>query len=97
MSRSNSEPSASTRTADDLTLYYFESCPFCLRVLRAMDLLGVQLNLRNVREQPAYRRELVEGGGRSMVPCLRIDSPDGETTWMYESADILQYLTRRFG
>lgn len=93
----NSEPSRASIMADDLTLYYFESCPFCIRVLRAMDLLGIEMNLRNVRQDPAYRQELVEGGGRSMVPCLRIDNPDGEPTWMYESADIIEYLTRRFG
>ncbi|MBA1148512.1 glutathione S-transferase N-terminal domain-containing protein [Ectothiorhodospiraceae bacterium WFHF3C12] len=96
-SGANASPNANARRADDLTLYYFETCPFCVRVLRAMELLGVEMNLRNVREEPAHRKELVEGGGKSTVPCLRIDSPDGETTWMYESADIIKYLTDRFG
>jgi len=83
--------------ADELALYYYETCPFCMRVLRAMELLGVELPLRNIHREPTYRRELIEGGGRSMVPCLRIDNPDGSTTWMYESADIIDYLMRRFG
>lgn len=91
------QPTGKTTHADDLTLYYFESCPFCIRVLRAMELLGVELELRNVRQEPAYREELVQGGGSRTVPCLRIDNPDGEPTWMYESADIIEYLARRFG
>lgn len=94
---SSANANSGKQLADDLTLYYFESCPFCLRVLRAMELLGVDMELRNVRQEPAYREELIQGGGKPTVPCLRIDSPDGETTWMYESADIIKYLTERFG
>lgn len=96
-SGANTSVEANAQRADDLTLYYFESCPFCVRVLRAMESLGVELNLRNVREEPAHRDELVAGGGKPTVPCLRINSPDGEVTWMYESADIIRYLTDRFG
>lgn len=94
---SSPNPSTNSAQADDLTLYYFESCPFCLRVLRAMELLGVDMALRNIRQEPAYRQELIQGGGKPTVPCLRIENPDGETTWMYESADIIRYLTERFG
>ena len=35
--------------------------------------------------------ELVEGGGRQTVPCLRIEAEDG-VRWMYESLDIMRYL-----
>jgi glutathione S-transferase len=27
-----------------------------------------------------------------MVPCLRIESEEGEVKWMYESMDIMGYL-----
>ena len=40
--------------------------------------------------------ELIRGGGKSQVPCLRIDHPGGTTQWMYESTDIIAYLRRRF-
>ena len=36
--------------------------------------------------------DLLNGGGKTQVPCLRIDNPDGETQWMYESDDIINYL-----
>ena len=32
------------------------------------------------------------GGGKTMVPCLRIESKDG-VEWLYESSDINAYLT----
>ena len=48
-----------------------------------------------LRDLEAYR-ELVVGGGRGTVPCLRIK--DGETgeTWLYESLDIINYLQNHF-
>ena len=43
-----------------------------------------------LRDETAYR-ELVMGGGSQQVPCLRIESAEGER-WLYESADIIEYL-----
>ncbi|HKJ95309.1 MAG TPA: glutathione S-transferase N-terminal domain-containing protein [Gammaproteobacteria bacterium] len=90
-------PGTVTDKADDLALYYHEFCPFCIRVLRVVERLGIDLEMRDVRAEPANRQELIAGGGRGMVPCLRIDDGAGDYTWMYESADIANYLIRRFG
>jgi len=38
------------------------------------------------------RSDLIQGGGRSQVPCLKIESTSGEIEWMYESDDIIRYL-----
>ena len=43
------------------------------------------------------RDELVAGGGRATVPCLRIEQPDGTYEWMYESRDIVAYLAEQQG
>lgn len=80
-----------------LALYHFQSCPFCIRVRGQIDRLALPIELRDIQREPEYRRELVAGGGRSMVPCLRIEHDDGQIEWMYESADINRYLARRFG
>ncbi|WP_438766389.1 glutaredoxin family protein [Kushneria sp. TE3] len=80
-----------------LALYEFESCPFCRRVLHEIERLSLNIELRNTREDPAARQELIEGGGRAMVPCLRITQETGETHWMYESADITAWLRQQFG
>ena len=82
------------QVARGLTLYHFNTCPFCLRVRWALDRLGLEIPLRNIRSDPGAREELLAGGGRTMVPCLRIEA-DGETRWLYESDDIIDFLRQR--
>jgi glutaredoxin 2 len=48
--------------------------------------------LKDVMSDPSNNTELVAGGGKSQVPCLRIESENGEVRWMYESVDIVRYL-----
>lgn len=80
----------------DLALYHYESCMFCARVRKAMATLNLKIELRDVMRDAKHRRDLEQGGGRSTVPCLRIGlGEDGK--WMYESADIIAYLAKRFG
>jgi len=79
----------------DLSLYHFDGCPYCLRVRQAMTRLGLDIELRDVRLHPAYRRELVEATGIGMVPCLRIEE-GGKARWMHESLDIIAFLERTF-
>lgn len=80
-----------------LSLYYFEGCPFCSRVLTAASRLGVDLELRDILSDPGLRRELLRATGRQTVPVLRIEDSSGGVRWMPESADIVTYLEERFG
>ena len=41
------------------------------------------------------RQELLQGGGKAVVPCLRIKNGDS-VDWLYESMDIIRYLDERF-
>lgn len=82
---------------DHLALYYFDRCPFCVRVLRAIDTLGLNVELRNIYENRDYLDELREARGRATVPVLRITSASGEDRWMPESADIVRYLRATYG
>jgi glutathione S-transferase len=61
-------------------------------VRRAIDQLDLDVELRDILEEPGRHRELVEATGRQMVPCLRIESEDGAVRWMHESRDIVDYL-----
>jgi glutaredoxin len=80
-----------------LALYYYPSCPFCRVVLREIDRLdGVNVELRDIWENPEYRQELLNARGRTTVPVLRISSVDGHEQWMPESAEIAAYLRRNF-
>ncbi len=60
-----------------------------------MDAAGIDIEIRDTLRDPEALRELIRGGGRSMVPCLKIQSEEG-TRWLYESADIITYLRERF-
>ena len=40
----------------------------------------------------AHQADLINGGGKGQVPCLRIDDGSGNVQWMYESDDIIQYF-----
>lgn len=79
--------------AEQYTLYQYDSCPYCHRVRRFIAEHRIPVAMRDTLRDPQARRELMEGGGRSMVPCLRIER-DGEVSWLYESLDIIDYLRR---
>lgn len=80
---------------ESLALYYSPTCPFCIRVLRVIEELGIDVELRNVSSDDQYRAELVVARGRATVPVLRCTSRDRHR-WMPESADIIRYLRERF-
>lgn len=80
---------------ESYVLYQYESCPFCYRVRRFLDHAGLQIESRDILRNPDARRALTEGGGSATVPCLRIER-NGTVRWLYESLDIVDYLSRRF-
>lgn len=83
-------------TSERLALYQYPSCPFCVMVRRVIDELGVDVEMRDIIQNPEYRQELIEARGRRTVPVLRITSPEGDR-WMPESRDIVRYLRDRYG
>lgn len=76
------------------SLYHFRSCPFCAYTRSAMKHIDIEVEERDIARNPAYRAELIKGGGRAQVPCLRIESNE-EVRWLYESQDIVRYLQRQ--
>jgi glutaredoxin len=81
--------------AKKLTLYLFESCPFCVRVLKVIKNKKLQLEMRDTMKNQQYEDELVRGGGNSQVPCLKITG-NKDDYWMYESSDIIHYIEKQF-
>ena len=76
-------------------LFKYDTCPFCLRVMRFLQSKpALEVEMRDIYNEPGAMRELAQGGGRTTVPCLRIQSGD-EVRWMYESLDIMGYLDGR--
>ena len=80
--------------AERLSLYVRDWCWYCTKVRTAMKAFGIDIPLRDTGE-PHHRDALMRGGGKTQVPCLRIERDDGTTTWMYESDDIIGYLEAR--
>lgn len=89
--------SADNPEQDRLSLYYYQTCGFSRRVLRALERLDVEVQLRNIFADAQHREALIEARGRPTVPVLRIDSPDGAVRWMPESLDIIRYLETYYG
>ncbi|UJR81544.1 Glutaredoxin [Sandaracinus amylolyticus] len=89
-------PSKRMHNPDDLALYYYDGCFYCSRVRQALDDLDVRVEMRNIVESPQHLQDLVAARGRRTVPVLRIRREGGDE-WMPESADIVDYLRRRFG
>ncbi len=77
-----------------LKLYQFNACPFCVKVRRSMKRMSLNIETRDAKNNEKYRQELQENGGRVKVPCLRIEDNEGKHTWMYESNDIIEYLSK---
>jgi len=82
-----------TELLSHLSLYQLPACPFCVKVRRAMKREGIELPLRNIKDKEQdYRAELIQGGGKATVPCLRIENSESDIQWLYESTDIIDYL-----
>jgi glutaredoxin len=85
------------RQCRDLVLYEFRTCPFCIKVRQEMRRLSLPIERRDAQHPGPHRDALVDGGGRAMVPCLRIAEANGEIRWLYESGAIIDTLRTRFG
>jgi glutathione S-transferase len=77
-----------------LVLYNFEASPYCRKVRETLDELGLDALVKNVAKKSKRRPELVERGGKMLVPYLA-DPNTGQE--MYESDDIVAYLEETYG
>jgi glutaredoxin 3 len=76
-----------TKKNKTLELYYFDECPFCVKVLTYLKSNPKELTFKNIKKNPEYKDHLIKVGGKSQVPCLFIDG-----TPLYESSDIIKWL-----
>ena len=79
-----------------LKLYQYHACPFCVKVRRSMKRQSLAIATHDVKRVEGAKQELLAGGGQIKVPCLRIEDDQGETSWIYESKEIISYLENRF-
>jgi glutaredoxin len=93
--RSPQQQARINQLTSSMTLYQYEACPFCVKVRRAMKRYSLAIQTRDVKRSDLARDELLDGGGRLKVPCLRIDGTEGQAEWLYESSAIIRYLEEK--
>lgn len=96
MQRSATQQQEVEQALENMSLYQFRACPFCVKVRRNLHALNLPMELRDAANDSQHRSALAAGGGAIKVPCLRIDEGGGNT-WLYESDEIIAYLKQRFG
>jgi glutaredoxin 3 len=74
-----------------LVLYKTDACPYCIRVLRVINQLQVEILIRDTRRNRKWRDDLQRRTNRTQVPCLFID---GEP--MFESNDIIAWIKNEY-
>lgn len=79
-----------------LAVYQFKTCPFCIKVRQEMRRLSLDIECLDAQHDQGNRDALERGGGRVMVPCLKISDASGASQWLYESGKIIAYLRERF-
>lgn len=80
----------------DMVLYQFKTCPFCIKVRREKKRLSLNIETRDAQHNPQFREQLLQGGGKIKVPCLKTSDSSGSPVWMYNSNEIKQYLKDNF-
>ncbi len=74
-----------------ITVYGKSGCPYTEKVIVALDTLRLSFTKKNIADESVVA-ELIELGGKRQVPYL----VDGDTH-LYESDDIVAYLTTTYG
>jgi glutathione S-transferase len=77
-----------------LTVYRLQACPFCERVVRTLEGLGVPYRSRFVEPLHSERTAVKRTAGVRTVPAI-VDEATGVT--MAESANIVAYLEGTYG
>lgn len=94
LTRSASQQQKIDKETENLQLFQFAACPFCVKVRRVIHRKALNIKLVDAKNSE-NRQLLMDQGGKGTVPCLRIEEND-QVTWMYESSDIIHYLENRF-
>jgi glutaredoxin 3 len=75
----------------ELTLYQFDSCPFCIKVNHYLIQNNISIPTKNTMTDPDAKSKLMKIGGKTQVPCLVIDGKA-----LYESDDIINWFEQNY-
>jgi len=77
-----------------ITLYRLQACPYCERVVRTLEDLGLDYTSRFVEPMHSERNVVKRVAGSRPVPAI-VDERTGVT--MSESANVVEYLESTYG
>ncbi len=75
-----------------INLYYLSTCPYCKKVIDFLDSNNIEYKLLDINEHENFNK-LLKIGKKRQVPFI-VDTNTGNV--MYESADIIEYLSKEY-
>ena len=75
-----------------INLFYLSTCPYCKKVIDFLNSSNIEYILLDINEQENFNK-LIKIGKKRQVPFI-IDTNTGNV--MYESADIIDYLSKEY-
>jgi glutaredoxin len=74
-------------------LYQYNACPFCVKVRRFLKREAINIELIDAKND-VFKKKLIKNGGMLKVPCLRVGSKKNQVEWIYESNEIIDFISR---
>ena len=75
-----------------INLHYLSTCPYCKKVIDFLDSNNIEYKLLDINEHENFNK-LLKIGKKRQVPFI-VDTNTGNV--MYESADIIEYLSKEY-
>jgi len=75
-----------------LALYKMGTCPYCLKTIKVIKELNINVAFKDINESAKHNKTLIEEGGKRQVPCLKIVETNKKAVWLYESEEIINFL-----
>jgi len=94
--RTSAEQASVDAACRGLALYQYKTCPFCIKTRQEMRRLSLDIAKVDAQHAGPARTDLLQGGGQTKVPCLKITDAAGSSRWLYDSEKIIAYLRSRF-
>lgn len=95
VTRTPKEQNSIDRESRRMQLYFSRHCPSAVSVRRHCLKLGLRIVEKDVDRVDCFRNELINGGGASLIPCMRVEGKE-KTHWLYGEEAILEYVNSRF-
>jgi len=76
-------------------LYQYNACPFCVKVRRFFKKKSLNINLIDAKQEN-HKKYLIKNGGKLKVPCLKVELGNKQNKWIYESDEIIEFLSKEF-